>query len=217
MWIFWTSTLILKDMNRKRIIIVLALILASASIYADKAYWYTNTIYGERTDSGALFNDDEYSAASDSFKLNSVVEITNLETDDSVVVIINDTLPKTAEGRTIAVTRKAAEELGILQAGIADVDIRLIRGEMLLDEEKAEEDSGWYSYDLGLFETDKDAYKVYTRLLRNNQKPKVRIEDGKIRIILPFIREFDREDAEIAIALSGVADPIASKAESPFK
>lgn len=205
------------NMNKHKVIALIALLIAASMLYADKAYLYTNTEINSRTASGALYKDDAYNAASNDFKLNSVVEITDIETDKTVVVMINDTLPKTVEGRTIAVTPIAAEELGILDKGLAEVSIRLIRGEVLeADAASVDVESGWYRYDLGLFESDKEAYKVYSRLIRNEMKPEISIEEGKIRIAIPFVREFEREEAEIAIALSGVANPVASKTHSPF-
>jgi hypothetical protein len=168
------------------------------------------------TESGAIYSDVAYSAASNDYKLNSVVELTDTKTERSVVVMITDTLPKTVEGRTIAITPIAAEELGILKKGLTDVSIKLIKGEMILDEADADLESGWYKYDLGLFDSSKEVQKIYARLLRNKLKPEISIEDDKIRIIIPFVREFERDDAEIAIALSGVADPVASKTYSPF-
>ena len=203
-------------MLRHRIITLLIILIASFSLYADRAYLYTSTEPNAMTASGTLFSDNSYSAATNDFKLNSVVEITDLATGASVVVMVNDVLPKTVEGRTIAITKAAAKELGILDKGVADVSIRLIRGEVAIKSPEADTESGWYSYDLGLFENDNEAYKVYSRLIRNNQKPAVSVEEGKLRIKIPYVREFEREAAEIAIALSGVASPISSKTASPF-
>ena len=213
---FYPSPAYTQIMVRHRIITLLIIILASMSLYADKAFLYTNTEPNAITASGALFSDNTYSAASNDYKINSVVEITDIATGASVVVMINDVLPKTVEGRTIAITKAAAKELGILDKGIADVSIRLIRGEVAINSPEKDTESGWYSYDLGLFENDNEAYKVYSRLIRNNQKPAISVEDGMLRIKVPYVREFERENAEIAIALSGVANPIPSKTASPF-
>lgn len=203
-------------MKLHKVIALIALLSISTLLYAEKAYWFTNTENNYMTESGAIYSDVAYSAASNDYKLNSVVELTDTKTERSVVVMITDTLPKTVEGRTIAITPVAAEELGILKKGLTDVSIKLIKGEMILDEADADLESGWYKYDLGLFDSSKEVQKIYARLLRNKLKPEISIEDDKIRIIIPFVREFERDDAEIAIALSGVADPVASKTYSPF-
>lgn len=205
-----------QNMKKYGIALILIIAFASLSLSADRVYWYTDTSSDARTDNGAIFSNTAYNAASNDYKLNSVIEITDNATGETVVVMVNNRLPSTVEGRTIAITEAAAKELGIYEKGIADVSVRLIRGEILLDGIEKDLESGWYSYDLGLFDSDRDAGKVYTRLIRNGLKPKAISEDGKVRLIIPYVREFDRESAEIAIALSGVAEPKASKTESPF-
>ena len=115
---FSSSPAYTQIMVRHRIITLLIIILASLSLYADKAYLYTSTEPNAITASGTLFSDNTYSAASNDFKMNSIVEITDIATGASVVVMVNDVLPKTVEGRTIAITKAAARELGILEKGI---------------------------------------------------------------------------------------------------
>jgi rare lipoprotein A len=66
------------------------------------------------------------SAAHKTLPFGTVVRVVDLETGRSVVVRINDRGPF-VEGRIIDLSRGAAEELGIIDKGIARVGLRIVR------------------------------------------------------------------------------------------
>ena len=90
-----------------------------------KASWYHD--HGERTASGEIFNMDAMTAAHPSLAFNSVVEVTRLDNGTKVTVRINDRLPPIHEGRVIDLSRSAFRALSSLNAGIIDVQLRVIQ------------------------------------------------------------------------------------------
>jgi rare lipoprotein A len=65
-------------------------------------------------------------AAHRTLKLGSVVEVENLKNGRRVVVRINDRGPYGGKGRIIDVSRAAAQRLGMIDAGVVPVRIRLV-------------------------------------------------------------------------------------------
>ena len=88
------------------------------------ASWYGPLLHGERTASGERFDRNAFTAAHPSLPLNSVVKVTNLANGRSVVLRVNDRLPK--HDRVIDVSQRAAEELGMKHRGVAKVRIELL-------------------------------------------------------------------------------------------
>jgi rare lipoprotein A len=97
---------------------------ALASSQCGKASWYkmgTRTASGERMDPGAL------AAAHRTLPFGTKVKVENLANGRSVVVRINDRGPF-AGGRIIDVTQGAAQQLGMIRAGIARVKVTVVGG-----------------------------------------------------------------------------------------
>lgn len=78
------------------------------------ASYYANRFQGLRTATGEIFKHSNLTAASNNFKLNSWVKVTNLINNKSVVVRINDRMhPRMAKmGRVVDLTKTAANLLG---------------------------------------------------------------------------------------------------------
>jgi rare lipoprotein A len=86
------------------------------------ASWYGPGFVGQRTASGEVYHRDDLTAASRSLPLGTRVRVTNLNTDRSVVVRINDRGPY-VHGRGIDLSQHAAEQIGLNHSGVARVSI----------------------------------------------------------------------------------------------
>ena len=91
------------------------------------ASYYAAKFNGRRTASGETFNNREMTAAHRTLPFGSRVRVTNPSSGESVVVRINDRGPFT-RGRMIDVSRAAAEQLGLIAAGHATVELALVEG-----------------------------------------------------------------------------------------
>jgi rare lipoprotein A len=89
-----------------------------------KASYYSNKLAGRPTASGEPYKPTELTAAHRTLPFGTIVEVSR---DDGrrVEVRINDRGPFT-RGRVIDLSRRAAEELGMIREGVTDVLIRVI-------------------------------------------------------------------------------------------
>ncbi|MFP4618970.1 MAG: septal ring lytic transglycosylase RlpA family protein [Spirochaetaceae bacterium] len=89
------------------------------------ASWYGGKFHGRTTASGEVFDKNELTAAHRRLPFGTIVKVTNTANDESVTVRITDRGPF-VEGRIIDLSRAAAEKIGLIRAGVAEVRIEVI-------------------------------------------------------------------------------------------
>jgi len=89
------------------------------------ASYYGGKFHGRKTASGEIFNQWARSAAHKSLPLGTKVRVTKLSNGRSIVVRINDRGPF-VKGRIIDLSRKAAQDLGIIKSGVAKVKVEVL-------------------------------------------------------------------------------------------
>jgi rare lipoprotein A len=89
------------------------------------ASWYGRDFHGRTTSSGEVYDMNLMTAAHKTLPLPTWVEVTNLVNGRRIIVKVNDRGPF-VDGRVIDLSRRAAEELGILEAGTANVQVRAL-------------------------------------------------------------------------------------------
>lgn len=89
------------------------------------ASWYGEKFHGRKTASGEIYDMYAMTAAHKSLPLPTYIRVTNLGNDKSVIVKVNDRGPF-IEGRIVDLSYAAAEELGIIVAGTAEVEISAV-------------------------------------------------------------------------------------------
>ncbi len=97
------------------------------SIRFGVASWYDGPT--QITANGEAFQPDGLTAASRTLPFDTRVRVTNLRNGLSVVVRINDRGPY-VDGRAIDLTPEAADELGMLQKGLAPVSIEILENDV---------------------------------------------------------------------------------------
>jgi rare lipoprotein A len=95
-----------------------------AASQCGKASWYK---MGTKTASGERMNASALAAAHRSLPFGTKVRVENLSNGRSVVVRINDR-GHFAGGRVIALTRGAAEQIGMIRWGVARVKVTVVGG-----------------------------------------------------------------------------------------
>jgi rare lipoprotein A len=90
-----------------------------------EASWYGNSRHGRKTATGDRFNQNQFTAAHPTLPLGTKATVTNLETGESVDVIINDRGPY-VKGRDIDLSKAAAERVGVTKHGAAAVRIDVV-------------------------------------------------------------------------------------------
>jgi rare lipoprotein A len=84
------------------------------------ASWYGPGFHGHRTSSGAVYDQEDLTAASTLFPLGTHLLVTNLANGRAVEVVVNDHGPY-VKGRQIDLSHKAARVLGVIGPGTAQV------------------------------------------------------------------------------------------------
>jgi rare lipoprotein A len=91
-----------------------------------KASYYADKFQGRKTASGEVFKQEKLTAAHRTLPFGTKVKVVNVANGRSVNVTINDRGPF-APGRIIDVSKKAARKLGMVDAGVASIEIRYKR------------------------------------------------------------------------------------------
>lgn len=89
------------------------------------ASFYAKRFEGRRCASGEVFRQDSLTAAHKTYAFGTRVKVTNLKNDSTVIVRINDRLPKRSK-RSIDLTRKAAKQLNFINQGLAKVKLEIL-------------------------------------------------------------------------------------------
>lgn len=92
------------------------------------ASWYGADFHGKKTANGETYDSSTMTAAHRTLPLPSMVKVTNLRNNKSVIVRVNDRGPF-AKNRVIDVSQKAAEELGFRSQGTTEVRVQLLRND----------------------------------------------------------------------------------------
>jgi rare lipoprotein A len=87
-----------------------------------EASWYGPGFHGNPTASGETYDQNELTAAHRTLPLGTRVLVRNLDNDRTVVVRINDRGPF-VDGREIDLSYAAAQQIGMLQPGLASVEV----------------------------------------------------------------------------------------------
>lgn len=96
-----------------------------AQVQTGKASFYADKFEGSPTASGEKYKHSKLTAAHKSLPFGTKVRVTNVANDQSVEVVINDRGPY-VENRVIDLSKSAAEKLGFVNQGLAEVRIEVL-------------------------------------------------------------------------------------------
>jgi rare lipoprotein A len=91
-----------------------------------EASYYADSLHGKRTASGEPYNKNKLTAAHKTLSFGTRVRVTYLKTKKSVEVVINDRGPFYKK-RLIDLSRKAAEQIGLIRAGHGKVKVEVLK------------------------------------------------------------------------------------------
>ena len=105
--------------------LILSFALSVAQVQTGKASFYADKFEGTPTASGEKYRHGKLTAAHKTLPFGTRVRITNLANNASVEVVINDRGPY-VENRIVDLSKSAAEELGFVNQGLADIKLEVI-------------------------------------------------------------------------------------------
>ena len=101
------------------------LIMSFAQVQTGKASFYADKFEGTQTASGERYRHNKLTAAHKTLPFGTKVRVTNLGNNKSVELVINDRGPY-VDNRIIDISKSAAERLGFINQGLADVKLEVI-------------------------------------------------------------------------------------------
>jgi rare lipoprotein A len=114
----------------KRVLSILALALAMSLVLAMPAQAYTGVaswydLPGNYTASGDVYESYDRTCASNTYDFGTYLTVTNLANGWSTTCVVTDTGGFTELGRDVDLSYQSAVDIGIIYAGVADVDIQV--------------------------------------------------------------------------------------------
>lgn len=97
------------------------------------ASFYDDSFQGAKTSSGEFYDKDKYTGAHKTLPFGTIVKVTRLDTKESVKIRINDRGPY-IKGRIIELSKKAAQKIDLVKAGVAKVKIEVLGSGVVPDE-----------------------------------------------------------------------------------
>ena len=121
--------------SMKRIVILLVLAISSltgmAQVFAKMsgvASYYADKFHGRRTSSGEVYDKNGYTCAHRKLPFGTRIRVTNKRNDKSVIVKVTDRGPFSSR-LSIDLSRAAATDIGLIDTGIAKVDMEVLPDE----------------------------------------------------------------------------------------
>jgi rare lipoprotein A len=99
--------------------------MSEAQVQTGKASFYADKFEGHPTASGEKYKHSKLTAAHKTLPFGTKVRVTNVANNETVEVTINDRGPY-VDGRVIDLSKSAAEKLGYVNNGLADVKVEVI-------------------------------------------------------------------------------------------
>lgn len=90
------------------------------------ASYYGEKFHGRQTANGEIFDMYKKSAAHRTLPFGTVLQVTNMENNKSVIVKVNDRGPFKA-GRILDLSFQAAKEIGMLESGVVEVKLTVLK------------------------------------------------------------------------------------------
>lgn len=90
-----------------------------------KATYYGGSFHGNYTYSGEIFDKNRMTCASNHFEMGTILKVTNVENQKSVIVRVNDKGSFT--GKKIDLSEKAFSKIAKLEQGIIKIVIKVLK------------------------------------------------------------------------------------------
>jgi len=129
------------------------------------ASWYGPPYHNRQAADGSVFDQNALTAAHRTLPMGTMVRVTNLETNQSVVVKITDRGPFVA-GRTLDLSLAAAKAIGVYRAGVAKVKVEAFA-------RPGSDPEGKWCVQIGVFIDPADAVQLKNDLMGRYKTAKV--------------------------------------------
>ncbi|MBI9105012.1 MAG: septal ring lytic transglycosylase RlpA family protein [Spirochaetales bacterium] len=189
---------------------------AAMAIFADTAAhtetgmasWYGGKFQGRQTASGEIFDTNLMTAAHKTLPFGTIVKVVNLDNELETTVKINDRGPFVT-GRIIDLSRAAADEIKMVGAGVARVQISVVstpaRGET---SHKNVPSTGTAIIQVGAYGSRENALNSRNTLVRNGFEAELEPAGNITRVVLKGIMLGDLDNVLTRLRAVGITSPL---------
>lgn len=199
-------------MKNKALLIFLFFFVFLSSLFSEKAGWYTSSFLGEKDGLNEIINENDLKAFTSLYPKSSIIEITKTDNERKTIVEVASPLNDKIINRDLLLTTAALEELGVYGIGDFEVNVKLIE----IGEEKSKKETGWYSIYSSPILDFNDAFSIYLSLQNQNFKPRVETSSLGLIILVPYVREFEKDKTFEILKDEGLKNLRLEVAENPF-
>jgi rare lipoprotein A len=97
-----------------------------ARTFAGRASYYSDTLAGNHTANGEIYDPTKFTAASRTLPFGTRLRVTRIDNGRKVEVRVNDRGPFGRRKRILDLSRAAAEELDMIRAGVVKVRVEVL-------------------------------------------------------------------------------------------
>ncbi len=98
----------------------------NAFVQTGQGSYYADKFAGRPTASGVPYRPGQMTAAHNTLPFGTLIQVTNVRNGRSVKVTVNDRGPH-VKGRIVDVSKKAARQLDIVEAGVVPVQLKVLK------------------------------------------------------------------------------------------
>jgi len=161
-------------------LLLFSAVVLSAWEQSGVASWYGGIFQGRKTANGEIYDTYSFTCAHKTLPFGTVLKVTNLKNNKSVVVRVNDRGPF-VDGRIIDLTYAAAKKLDMIHDGTAYVSIETVNGD--IPEIK-------FNIQIGAWGDLDNAVNHRKTLEKEGLSPVAKLgSDGLTRIYIPGVKE----------------------------
>ncbi len=199
---------------KKTLSLFALLMFATLSLFAERASWFVSDREEYVLATSEIFSDEAHVARSNIYSIGAVLSIHSDKTGLDSIVIVSDKVHETMNSDTLELSAAPLKELGLFNTSGGDVTISVIKeGDK---KAKSDEESGWFMYVTEPYDNADDCFIAYSRLLRNGLNPAIEMNDSLLYITVRHIREYQRDDIEKRLALSGIENAELKAEANPY-
>lgn len=193
---------------KKTFLSLMLFILLSITLSAGQpgyASWYGGKFHGRKTANGETFDTYKYTAAHKTLPFDTVIKVTNLDNGKSTIVRINDRGPF-VENRIIDLSFAAARDIGMIESGVARVNIEIVEG-------NGDKSTDYvYKIQIAAYSNISNVKKTVLRLEKEGMKPEIeKTASGIYRVVLSGIEKDDIEKFQGLLNKCGFHDYLLKK------
>jgi rare lipoprotein A len=160
-----------------------------------KASYYSQSLHGRRMSDGTKYHRDSMVCAHKRYPLGTILKVTNLNNDKSVIVRVADRGPH-VRGRIIDLSYRAAKEIGMIASGIAMVRVEPYHGEVAIPFKPVDEAPEIPELD---FEISRDGYDYVPQWQKPKEEKPVSVEER---------REIIKDEKKLSEVKKEIAPPM---------